>query len=231
MNRRVVVGLLVVLAPGCGPPRMAGEPAMPVAPDVNGLWSDPPVAAKCELMPLPDYVKARRYLAHDLNDDGTPEYFIENTAGAHSMGFALVDASGTLLTAPDAVGEIGGDRMVILNVRHHGYHDIICSARDAWSVSGARWEHDGRRYVKVESFSFEGGERDKAFVETEPGKARTCWYFDVFAGPLQQWPGHEGVLPHGSGRDDGEMKPQRHNGHDDRLRGSASTSWSSCRRG
>jgi hypothetical protein len=134
-------------------------------------------------MPLGDAAKSRRYLAYDLNSDGVPEYFVENHAGAHSVGFALVDSTGKLLTHKRHVGGIGGDRLVVLSSTHNGYHDIACSYCSPGAVRGRRWEFDGKMYVQKQAFEYGGADRSKAYVETDPGSARAYWYADAIAWP------------------------------------------------
>jgi ankyrin repeat protein len=155
------------------------------------MKDDPPVVVECELMPLPGYETHRRYFTVDLNSDGRAEYFIENYAGAHSMSFAVVDASGKLLTRKRDIGEIGGDRLLVMNSRHHGYCDLICSDYGCGTIMGSMWEFNGRWYVRKREFKYASATGSKGFVENDAGKVRGRWYADVFALP----PGTDGMEP------------------------------------
>ncbi len=147
------------------------------------LMEAPPVTPQCDLMPLPDYLKYRRGLVVDLNDEGIPEYFVEDCAGVHRMGFAVVDKEGHLLTRAGDVGEIGGDRLLVLTSSHHGYHDIVCSDCDPGGVDGALWRFDGKSYVKARTLKYSREDEVKAYMERTPGLVMICWYFDCFARP------------------------------------------------
>lgn len=141
------------------------------------LLDAPSLSPQCELMPLPDYAKTRRYLAYDLNQDGTTEYFIENSAGANSVEFALVDSSGNLLTW------IGGDRLLVLATKSNGYFDLLDSRSDPWSIRGAIWEFNGGSYIKARTFEYSRAEQSDAFIEKHPGKVMAHWYADAWAMP------------------------------------------------
>jgi hypothetical protein len=174
----VIVACYSSVMIGC---RHAEKPAeaggTPIAPVELKLLDAPPLLPKCELMPLPDYAKTRRYLAYDLNQDGKTEYFIENSAGANSVEFALVDSSGNLLTW------IGGDRLLVLATKSNGYFDLLDSRSDPWSIEGDIWEFNGGSYIKARSFEYDRTEKSHAFIENLPDKVVACWYADAWGRP------------------------------------------------
>jgi hypothetical protein len=157
------------------------------------MKSGPPCVAKCELMPLSCASDQRRYLEVDLNGDGKNEYFIENYGGAHSISFAIVDGKGNLLMRKRDLKEIGGDRLLILASRHHGYSDIVCSTCDPGSIISSRWQFDGRGYVQISSHIYRGRSKMRAFIEEKPGKVTATWYCDMFATPPSMG---RGVIKH-----------------------------------
>jgi len=140
--------ILAAMAGGCTRRPRGSPAALTERPAVLELRHGAPVSPRCELLPLPERRKSRQFFTFDLNDDGEPEFFVENHAGANTMGFALVDASGRLLLFPRDVGEFGGHRIVILNHRSNGYRDMINSYHWLGEVTTVSWRFSGRRYVR-----------------------------------------------------------------------------------
>jgi hypothetical protein len=170
----------------------------PVLEGIVSLHSQegPPVKPKCELEPLYGETREREYFTCDLNGDGSPEYFVEDWAGVHRQGYAVIDRAGKPLTALRDVGEIGGDRILVLSIKHYGYHDILCSDIDPGGIQGYVWEFNGRRYVQGGRFHYRESEESKAFIENKPGAVEAAWYADGFAWP-RDTNGHKPSGPRG----------------------------------
>jgi len=181
---------LAALYFGAGCEEVPRRPAAPSLERPVELRSEsgPPVTPQCELSRLPEYRKERRYLAYDLNEDGRPEYFVENYAGVHTISFAVVTSDGSLLIRAKEVDEFGGDRLVILTTQHHGYSDIVCSNVDPGGVDAVTWRFNGRHYVAGKSIHYPPYEESQAHVDCQPGAARAVWYADIWATPEEMRP-------------------------------------------
>lgn len=160
------------------------------APLGNLPWLvNPPVHPKCRLWPMHSEGDPRHYIPYDLKGDGKTEYFIENWSGAHSIGFAIVDTNGKLLLRERDTDEFGGDRIVILSEKHHGYHDLVCSDTSPGiggsTVDSRTWRFDGTHYVKAHAAHFSG---EKHFIENNPQSFIAFCYIDVFSCPKVMWP-------------------------------------------
>jgi hypothetical protein len=192
---------LTLALSACTPPRAANPTPTPPAiavplvtqPHFPGdlPWRENcPINPQCKLSPLLDG-EPRGAIAVDLNDDGLPEYFVEDMCGAHSIAFVLVDRQGiSLLPRNRAIGSC--DRILVLASTHNGYHDILSSYSDLAGVDGEIYEYNGRHYTQVRNFSFKDRTSSTGltpYIELVPGVCIAHWYADVWSRPPgQQFP-------------------------------------------
>jgi hypothetical protein len=194
LRRFTLIAAAVLLVSGCQKVEPASLPPVNSAEAVElALLAGPPlVEPQAELQTLPDYEKTRRYFSFILSADAGPAYFVKNWAGAHRMGFALVDCKGRLLVRPEDLDEIGGDRIDVVQSSHHGYHDLVCSDFDPGGADYAVWQFDGVRYVKAKEGHFADKEGFQAFIDGECRGALAFWCSDFWGLP----PGRLGAKLH-----------------------------------
>jgi len=152
------------------------EMGIPGGPPVLKMLDGPPVSTRFQLTPLPDEQKERRYLSYDLNGGGIPEYFIEDSAGVHSMTFVIVDSNGNLIIRPSDCDAC--DRLVILSKRHNGYRDIIRTYTNLEGMESVRLTFDGKRYVAGRLQRCSPARISKVAAELRRGACVASWYAD-----------------------------------------------------